>query len=188
VIGPSGLKAPRGERYDSCVTSDRAAIRASAVTLFAAWLVHDVEEAFAFPATSRLLAKRLGTSRVLVTPAQSVAAIALVGALVATACVRGAHSTGESRLFRAVLAGLEAHVGTHLAASVLLGRYTAGTVTAPLVMLPGARRARASLRRTDSPLVPADTVRGAALMLSAALEAHLIARIVLPGRPGAPVH
>ena len=66
--------------------------RIAAVALFAAWLVHDVEEVFTFPATSRLLAALLGTGRVVVSPAQSVLAIALMRVLVGAACVRGART------------------------------------------------------------------------------------------------
>jgi len=53
-----------------------------------------------------------------VTPAQSVGAIALIGILVAAACDRGIRTNGDSRLFRAVTAGLEAHVGSHILDSV----------------------------------------------------------------------
>lgn len=153
--------------------------RIAAVALFAAWLVHDVEEVFTFPATSRLLAARLGTDRVVVSPAQSVLAIALMGVLVGAACVRGAHTQGKSRLYRAVLAGLEAHVVTHVATSISFKSYTAGLITAPLVMLPGARVARAQLRRGGSPLLPSDTVRGGALLFAVAIGSHFISRLVL---------
>ena len=153
--------------------------RIAAVALFAAWLVHDVEEAFTFPATSRLLAARLGTDRVVVSPAQSVLAIALMGVLVGAACVRGARTHGKSRLYRAVLAGLEAHVVTHIATSISFKSYTAGLITAPLVMLPGARVARAELRRGGSPLLPPDTAQGGALLFAAAIVSHLISHLVL---------
>ncbi|WP_161499015.1 HXXEE domain-containing protein [Cryobacterium aureum] len=150
------------------------------MALFAAWLVHDLEEAFTFPATSRLLAARLGTGRVVVSPAQSVLAIALMGVLVGAACVRGARTQGKSRLYRAVLAGLEAHVVTHIATSISFKSYTAGLITAPLVMLPGARVARAQLRRGGSPLLlPSDTVRGGALLFAAAIVSHVVSRLVL---------
>ena len=147
---------------------EQSSTRIAAATLFAAWLVHDAEEAFTFPATSRLLAERLGTQRVLVTAAQSKLAIALMGLLVGAACLRGAHTEGKSRLYRYVTAGLEAHVATHIVTSISLKSYTAGLVTAPLVMLPGARAARADIRRSGSPLLPADTIKGGAILLAAA--------------------
>ncbi|WP_166806336.1 HXXEE domain-containing protein [Cryobacterium serini] len=153
--------------------------RIAAVALFAAWLVHDVEEVFTFPATSRLLAARLGTDRVVVSPAQSGLAIALMGVLVGAACVRGARTQGKSRLYRAVLAGLEAHVVTHVATSISFKSYTAGLITAPLVMLPGARVARAELLRGGSPLLPSDTVHGGVLLFAAAIVSHFISRLFL---------
>ena len=168
-----------GARYDFVVSSEPTGTRIAAVALFAAWLVHDVEEAFTFPATSRLVAARLGTGRVVVSPAQSVLAIALMGVLVGAACVRGARTRGRSRLYRAVLAGLEAHVVTHIATSISFKSYTAGLITAPLVMLPGARVARVQLRRGGSPLLLADTVRGGALLFAAAIVSHVVSRIVL---------
>jgi hypothetical protein len=170
-------------QYASFVHTPSAALRNAARSVAVAWVVHDAEEALAFPATSRLLAGRFGLPGVQVTPRQSLLAIAMIGSLVSTACVRGVRTGGDSRLFRAVVAGLEAHVGTHLVASLVLRRYTAGLVTAPLVMLPGARRVRTALRRNGKPLVAADTARGVALMLSAALCAHFVARTLLPTRP-----
>jgi len=86
-----------GDRYDFVVSSEPTGTRIAAGTLFAAWLVHDLEEAFTFPATSRLLAARLGTDRVVVSPAQSLFAIALMGVLVGAACVRGARTPGPCR-------------------------------------------------------------------------------------------
>ena len=168
-----------GARYDFVVSREPTGTRIAAVALFAAWLVHDIEEAFTFPATSRLLAARLGTDRVIVSPSQSVLAITLMGVLVGAACVRGAHTHGKSRLYRAVLAGLEAHVATHIATSISFRSDTAGLITAPLVMLPGARVARAELRRGGSPLLPSDTVRGGALLFAAAMVSHLVSRFVL---------
>jgi len=65
------------------VTSQELEIRGAVLSLFAAWLIHDREEVFTFPATSRLLARRLGTTRLAITRAQSAGAIALMGVLVA---------------------------------------------------------------------------------------------------------
>ena len=161
------------------MSSEQSSTRIAAAALFAAWFVHDIEEAFAFPATSRLLTERLGTQRLLVTPAQSKLAIGLMGLLVGAACIRGARTRGRSRLYRYVAAGLEAHVATHIATSISFRSYTAGLLTAPLVMLPGARVARAGFRRSGSPLLPSDTVRGGAILLGAALASHLVSRFLL---------
>lgn len=132
-----------------------------------------------FPSTSRLLAERLRTARVIVNPTQSVIAIAIMGGLVGGACYRGAQTEGESKLFRAVTSGLEAHVLTHVLASVVSRRYTAGLITAPTVMLPSAWRVRAVLHRTGSPLGFSDTARGGALMITAAFASHLVARALV---------
>jgi hypothetical protein len=105
-----------------------------------------------------------------------------MGVLVATTCRRGIRTDGDSKLFRAVSAGLEAHVATHILASVAQKRYTAGLVTAPLVMLPGARMVRAALRCQGRPLRLGDTARGAVLLVGAALLSHLIARVLVPRR------
>ncbi|TFD09540.1 HXXEE domain-containing protein [Cryobacterium sp. TMT1-66-1] len=177
--GTASKSSGGGGRYDFVVSIEPTGTRIAAVALFAAWLVHDVEEVFTFPATSRLLAARLGSDRVVVSPAQSVLAIAVMGVLVGAACVRGARSQGKSRLYRAVLGGLEAHVVTHVATSVSFKSYTAGLITAPLVMLPGARVARAQLRRSGSPLSLSDTVRGGVLLFAAALGSHVISHLVL---------
>ncbi|TFD81982.1 HXXEE domain-containing protein [Cryobacterium fucosi] len=164
------------------MSSKQSSTRIAAASLFAAWLVHDIEEALTFPATSGMLAERMGTQRLLVTPSQSKLAIALMGVLVGAACVRGARTHGKSRLYRSVAAGLEAHVATHIAASIAFRGYTAGLITAPLVMLPGARLARAEIRHSGSPLLPSDTMRGGALLFGAALASHLVSRFLLRSR------
>jgi hypothetical protein len=164
------------------VTSQTPEIRRAALSLFVAWLIHDMEEVFTFPATSRLLARRFSTTTLVVTPAQSALAITLMGVLVAVACHRGIRTNGDSRLFRAVTAGLEAHVATHILASVVQKHYTAGLVTAPLAMLPGARVVRSALRRHGRPQELGDTVRGAGLLVGAALLSHLVAQVLVPRR------
>jgi hypothetical protein len=96
------------------------------------------------------------------------------------ACHRVIRTTGDSKLFRAVSAGLEAQVATQILASVSQRRYPAGLVTAPLVMLPGAHVVRAALRRQGRPLRSGDTARGAVLLVGAAVTSHLIARVLVP--------
>lgn len=146
-----------------------AAKRAGA--LFAGWLLHDIEEAFAFPSTTAMLAQRTGIRSLAMNHRQSVVSIGLVGMLVGVSCWRGARTGGESRLFRAVTAGLEGHVFTHVAASVATRGYTAGVVTAPTIMLPAARFARGGV-----PASTRSTVEGAVLLVGAAACAHVIAR------------
>lgn len=113
---------------------------------------------------------------------QSWLAVGLMGFIVALACRRGAVSKGHSQLFRAMLAGLHGHVGTHLLASVLQRRYTTGVVTALLVMLPGAESARRELRNSGSPLRAKDYALGAVLLIPAALVCQLLARILIRRR------
>lgn len=149
-------------------------------TLFRAWLIHDLEEAIAFPSTCDELAVRTGIAPLRITAAQSWLAVVLAGVGIASTCQRGIERKGRSRLYRAVVAGLELHVFSHVAASLLQGGYTAGVVTAPLVMLPGARRARQELAQLGRPLKLSDTVRGIGFLVPLALVSHGLARLALP--------
>lgn len=151
--------------------------RIGPAVLASAWLLHDLEELVAFPATTSALARRLGAPWLRVTGARSVFAVALMGVLVGAACLDGARR--ESALYRAVLAGLEAHVATHLLASLVLRSYTAGVVTAPLVMWPGAVLARRRLVAQGDTVTGRDVVRGVVLLAPAAAVCHGLARIVL---------
>ena len=146
--------------------------------LFIAWALHDVEEAVAFPTTCETLARRTGIQRLRIDARQSWAAVGCMGILVAFACARGARTAGQSRLYRATAAGLEAHVYTHLAATIAQRGYTAGVATALPVMLPGAVAARRELRRVGRPMLAADFVRGAFLLLPAAVLSQTLARLL----------
>lgn len=146
--------------------------------LFAAWIIHDIEEAFAFPASCDRLVDRTALEQLRITPQQSWIAVGLMGTLVAVACGRGVHCTGKSAMYRAVVAGLEAHVVTHLGASVAQRGYTAGVVTALPIMLPGALMARRELQRDGRGLSFRDTVNGVALLLPAALVCQVVARLI----------
>ncbi|POH56973.1 hypothetical protein [Arthrobacter glacialis] len=53
--------------------------------LFAAWIIHDIEEAFAFPASCDRLVDRTGVEQLRITPKQSWIAVGLMGILVAVA-------------------------------------------------------------------------------------------------------
>lgn len=148
------------------------------LALFIAWALHDVEEAVELPRTCDRLAERSGIDALRMSSRQSWAAVGFMGVLVAAACLRGAQTGGGSRLYRAVVAGLEVHVGTHLLASAVQRRYTAGVLTALPVMLPGARMARQELERAGAPLRRCDYVSGAALLLPAAIACHAVARML----------
>lgn len=146
--------------------------------LFIAWVLHDIEEAAAFPETCDYLADRTGIDAFRMNTRQSWAAVGLMGLLVGFACVRGARTGGRSRLYRAVVAGLETHTFTHIAASLLTRRYTAGVITAVPVMLPAARAARKQLAVDGDPLSRNDETLGI-ILLPAAGACHIIVRMVM---------
>jgi len=170
--------------------------------LFLTWAVHDVEEAIAFPGTCDALADASGIQALRLDQRQSWLAVGPMGALVGFACRRGRTTNTRSRIYRATLAGLHAHVGTHLLASVLRRGYTAGVASAPLVMLPGALSARAEVRELGEPLGARDYLAGAGLLVPAALACQFLARVLVrrsadehapgrgplscPRRPGCP--
>lgn len=146
--------------------------------LFLAWVLHDIEEAATFPDTCDYLADRTGIEGLRMSMRQSWAAVGLMGILISFACARGASTGGGSRLYRAVTAGLEAHVFTHLGASALTHRYTAGAISAVPVMLPGAVAARRQLAMNGRHLKGKDYARGAAVLVPAALACHIAVRMV----------
>lgn len=100
------------------------------VSLLLAWALHDIEEALAFPSEWDHLANCTGIEQLRMSSRQSWTAVGLMGILVSVSCARGIHTRGGSLLYRAVVAGLEAHVLTHLGASIIQRRYTAGVATA----------------------------------------------------------
>ncbi|WP_171027173.1 HXXEE domain-containing protein [Pseudarthrobacter sp. NamB4] len=150
--------------------------------LFLAWALHDLEEAATFPASCNYLADRTGIHALRMDLRQSWAGVGLMGVLVGFACVRGAQTAGSSRLYRAVVAGLGVHVGTHLGATVLARRYTAGVVTAVPVMLPGVIAAGRDLARSGTPLRARDQVMGAVVLVPAAFVCHFIVRMAMRRR------
>src|SRR5699024_7661342 len=145
--------------------------------LFASWVLHDIEEALAFPSTTEHLAVLTGIDVLRMNTKQSVAAIGLVGAVLARAGGRGPSTPGASPLSRYAVAGLEGHVFTHLMASGLLRRYTAGVITAVPVMWPGAAFARRELAAAGRPLDSAEWRRGGMVMAAVALSAHGAVRV-----------
>lgn len=154
--------------------------------LLVAWAIHDIEEALAFPATCDALADETGIERFRLDQRQSWLAVGFMGTIVSFACHRGARTKGRSKLYRAVSAGLEAHVATHLLASFVQRRYTAGVATALPVMWPGAAFARRDIERTGPPLGYGDYIAGAAILIPAALACQVLARLI-PRRGGSPL-
>lgn len=136
----------------------------------------------AFPVACERAADATGVEALRMDHRQSWVAVGLMGVFVAAACRAGRRRGGRSGLYRAVVAGLEAHVSTHVGASVLRRGYTPGLVTALPVMLPGATVARRELELEGTPLRVADYARGAALLVPAALACHVLARLVPASR------
>lgn len=150
--------------------------------LFLAWVIHDVEEAVAFPRTCDDLADATGIQALRLDQRQSWLAVGLMGSLVAFTCYRGKTSKTRSRFYRAMVAGLHAHVGTHLLASLLRRQYTAGVATAVPIMLPGAQSARREMRDFGLPLRAKDYLAGAALLVPTALVCQFLARVLIRRR------
>lgn len=147
------------------------------IVLFAAWALHDAEETLTFPASADCVADLTGIDALRMTTKQSVAAIGLVGAALAAAGTRGVRTRGDSRFYRSSVAGLEAHVFTHLLSAAVARRYTSGVLTAVPIMWPGAAYARRELAALGKPLTAADWRCGAPTMGSVALAAHVLVRI-----------
>lgn len=146
--------------------------------LWVTWAAHDVEEAIAFPAMCKASATKTGIKQLNLTPAQSWATVGIMGLGIAVACIDGYRTEGRSKAYRAVVAGLGAHVFTHIAASVALHRYTPGVITALPLMLPGTIIASAELRNDNEPLQTNDYIHGTAILLPAAIACHILARLI----------
>lgn len=146
---------------------------------FLAWALHDIEEAAAFPGTCDYLAERSGIGALRMNTRQSWTSVGLMAALVGFACWRGARTGGSSGLYRGVVAGLRTHVLTHLGATAVTRRYTAGVVTAVPIMLPGAVFASRELSHDGRPLRNRDRLLGAGMLLPAALACHVLVRLAI---------
>lgn len=160
----------------------RRSTRRGPFLLFLAWVLHDLEEAATFPDTCRYLADRTGVEALRMNSRQSWVAVGMMGLLISVACFRGARTKGRSALYRAVTAGLEGHVLTHIAASAVTRRYTAGLFSAVTVMLPGARAASRELADDGLALATRDRVSGGLLLISGALACHVTVRRLVQGR------
>lgn len=160
------------------MTRSRANTMKGPAALFAAWTLHDLEEAIAFPSTTAHLAELTGRGSLRMTTVQSAAAVGLMGGYLGVVCLRGARTHGRSRLYRYAVAGLEAHVFTHLLSSLALRRYTAGVATAVPIMWPGAAYARKELDRAGIGLRGREWYIGAATMAAAALLCQTTVRVL----------
>jgi hypothetical protein len=156
--------------------------------LFLAWAVHDLEELLAFEPWRRTAVPRLRARFPRVpglvwrqlesTSGQDFAlAVAIVGALMATASMAGLASGGRSRYFQLVLAGFGLHAVSHVASAVGASGYAPGAVTAPLVAAPFAAWARRQLKAAGIwEEISARDIPGIGLLLAVFVGSHALAR------------
>ncbi|WP_454228739.1 HXXEE domain-containing protein [Propioniciclava flava] len=86
------------------------------------------------------------------TQGQYEAALMVMAGLMASASVAGARTGGRSRWFQRALDAYGLHGIGHIASAVLLRRYTSGSVTSPVVVIPFWLWARKALAAEGVPL------------------------------------
>lgn len=135
------------------------------VGLFAAWVVHDIEELLTMRTTSRRVLQRSPRwvplppelERRGISQAQVNLTVALMAPVVAAAAWRGAVTECRSPFFRGAVLGFGFHGLAHLAGSFVAQGYTTGLLTTPTVVLPFWRKAHTLLRRknllNDAPIL-----------------------------------
>lgn len=129
-------------------------------SLFAAWAVHDAEEWLTIADQSAGIMKRVPAWVPLpddlrehgLSQAQFETALMVMAGLMGAASVAGARTGGRSRWFQWALDAYGLHGIGHLASAVLLRRYTSGSVTSAVVVLPFWVWARRALRAEGVPL------------------------------------
>ena len=128
--------------------------------LFAAWAAHDAEEWLTMSGQSAELMKRVPSWVPLpdelrergMSQGQYEAALLVMAGLMASAAVAGARTGGRSRWFQWALDAYGLHGFGHLASAVLLRRYTSGSVTSPVVVIPFWLWARKALAAEGVPV------------------------------------
>jgi Protein of unknown function with HXXEE motif len=128
--------------------------------LFAAWAAHDAEEWLTFSGQSAEMMKRAPSwvplpedlRRTGITQAHFETSLMVMAGLMAAAAVAGARTGGRSRLFQWTLDAYGLHGIGHIASAVLLRRYTSGSATSPLVVIPFWLWARRALAAEGVPL------------------------------------
>ncbi|MDQ8701642.1 HXXEE domain-containing protein [Streptomyces sp. LHD-70] len=178
-------RTPEPGRVDAAVT----------LGLFAAWLVHDLEELATVPRWTRTripelrrrfpqVPERLWRSMEGMRGREFAVAMAGVGLVVASAAADGHRTGGRSAYYQSVLDGFGLHGLVHLAQAAAARGYTPGSATSPLLVVPFTLWARGRLRRAG--VLRPTTAKDAALSLGlagvAAVGAHAAARRVLSGR------
>ena len=135
-------------------------VTAVSLGLFAAWALHDAEEWATMAGQGAAVMKRVPTWVPLpdnlrergLTKAQYESAILVMAGLMAAASVAGVRTGGRSRLFQWTLDAYGLHGIGHVASAVLLRRYTSGSATSPLVVIPFWWWARRALAAEGVPL------------------------------------
>ncbi|NUK27237.1 HXXEE domain-containing protein [Streptomyces lunaelactis] len=163
--------------------------------LLVAWLLHDAEELATGPRWTRenvpLLRKRFpGVPERVWREMEAVderefsVAVAVMGAIVASAAVVGRRSGGRSAFYQGALNGFGLHGLVHLAQSAAVRGYTPGAATSPLIVVPFTLWARGRLRRAGvlRPARARDAAAGLALAAGATIVSHMVARRVTGGR------
>lgn len=152
--------------------------RAATLGLFAAWLVHDLEELLTMAAWTRRMAHRMPWGPQM-SQAHVNVGITLMGVVVAAASLAGARSGGRAGFYQAALAGFGWHAAGHVLSAVALREYTPGLVTSPLLVAPFSWWAWGRLSAAG---VPRDgrtaMARGALLTAASLLVAHTAAAIL----------
>jgi hypothetical protein len=166
--------------------------------LFAAWSLHEMEEAAVMADWLRRNLPRLREQLPSVpeetwdrlardmTPARVRTAIGVMGVVMAAAAADGGRTGGRSRLYQAALAGYGWHGLIHLGQTLALRGYTPGVATTPVIVLPFSLWAWRELTRSGVDGGLGRATAGAALLFPAGLAvAHGVAARILKQRGGA---
>ncbi|MFM9367249.1 HXXEE domain-containing protein [Streptomyces sp. Da 82-17] len=184
---PAGATAGAPTGVDAAVT----------LGLFAAWLLHDLEELATVPRWTRTrvpelrrrfpqVPERLWRSMAGMQRREFGLAMAGVGLVVASAAAEGRRTGGRSAYYQSVLNGFGLHGLVHLAQAAAVRGYTPGSATSPLLVVPFTLWARGRLRRAGTlrPTRPRDAAISLAIAGAVAAGAHTAARRVLGTRRG----
>ena len=119
-------------------------VRRVATVVFLAWCANDLEELLTMAPTSRDSLGRLPPGRFVpdavrergLSQTHVNLGIAIMGGVVASACVAGVATRGRSAWFRGGLLAFGVHGFGHIAMSVRVRGYTSGVLTSPTVVIP----------------------------------------------------
>ncbi|MFD5099268.1 HXXEE domain-containing protein [Streptomyces albidochromogenes] len=160
--------------------------------LLVAWAVHDAEEVATVPRWARTQVPEL-RERFPQVPEpvwrrlesidgrEFAAAVGAMALVVAAAAVQGHRTGGRSAFYQQAVDGFGLHGLVHLAQAAAVGRYTPGSVTSALTVVPFTLWARRRLRRAGVllPARPGDAARSLAFAAVATAGAHAVARRVV---------